>query len=95
MKFAFIHAEKAGFSVAALCRTLGVTRQGYYASLKRTPSQRLARDAELQRQVRATFLESGKRYGSPRVHQQLRREGWQGQQTRGGASDALPGAERS
>lgn len=75
MKFGFIHAEKVNFSVAALCRTLGVTRQGYYAYRSRPPSSRLARDAKLQEQVRETFLESGKRYGSPRVLRQLRREG--------------------
>ena len=75
MKFAFVHAEKAYFSVAALCRSLGVTRQGYYAYLKRPPSQRVARDIQLQQQVRATFLGSKKSYGSPRVLEQLHREG--------------------
>ena len=75
MKFSFIHAEKAFFSVVALCRVLGVTRQGYYAYVKRPASQRLARDAELQGHVHATFHESGKRYGSPRVLRQLVREG--------------------
>lgn len=30
MKFAFIHAEKALFPLAALCRIFGVTRAGYY-----------------------------------------------------------------
>jgi len=77
VKFAFIHAEKAFFSVAALCRTLGVSRQGYYVYAKRPPSRRLARDVELQQQVRATFLSSHKRYGTPRVLEQLRREGCQ------------------
>lgn len=77
MKFAFIHAEKASFSVAALCRTLGVTRQGYYAYVKRPASPRLARDAELQRHVKAIFRANNSRYGSPRVHQQLCREGCQ------------------
>jgi putative transposase len=75
VKFAFVHAEKAFFSVAALCRMLGVTRQGYYAYAKRPPSKRLARDAELQQQVKTIFVDNKKRYGSPRVHQQLRRDG--------------------
>ena len=75
MKFAFIHAEKANFSVAGLCRNLGVSRQGYYAHVSRPPSNRLAREAELQRRVQATFLNSSKRYGSPRVLKQLQREG--------------------
>ena len=32
MKFAFIAAEKATFPVSLLCRTLGVSRPGFYAS---------------------------------------------------------------
>ena len=77
MKFAFIHVEKAFFSVAALCRMLGVSRQGYYAYASRPPSPRIARDAELQQQVRTAFVQSGNRYGSPRVLHQLHREGHQ------------------
>lgn len=75
MKFAFIHAEKASFSVAALCRTLEVSRQGYYAYVKRPASPRVTRDAELQEHVRAAFRGSKGRYGSPRVRRQLRDEG--------------------
>jgi putative transposase len=75
MKFAFIHAEKAQFSVAAMCRVLGVTRQGYYAFLKRPPPPRAVRDAQLQEHVREVFGASNGRYGSPRVLRQLRRDG--------------------
>ena len=75
MKFAFIRAEKAEFSVAALCRVLGVSRQGYYAYAKRPPSARTLDDAELQKRVREVFEESEGRYGSPRILRALRRDG--------------------
>jgi transposase InsO family protein len=75
VKFAFIHAERAFFSVAALCRVLEVSRQGYYAFVARPPSQRVANDVALQDHVRRAFAQSGHRYGSPRVLHQLRREG--------------------
>jgi len=75
MKFAFIHAEKASFSVSALCRVLGVTRQGYYAYTARPISDRVTRDSELHQYVRTAFAESEQRYGSPRILRQLRREG--------------------
>jgi putative transposase len=75
MKFAFIHAEKVHFSVAALCRVLGVTRQGYYAFAKRPASPRTANDAKLQDSVREAFEESDGRYGSPRVLRKLKRDG--------------------
>ncbi len=33
MKFAFISEKKVAFPVAVLCRVLGVSSSGYYASL--------------------------------------------------------------
>jgi putative transposase len=75
MKFALIHAEKAFFPVAALCRLLGVTRQGYYAFAKRQTGARVEREAALCTQIREVHAESGERYGSPRVLRELRRQG--------------------
>jgi putative transposase len=75
MKFAFIHEEKARFPVAALCRLLQVSRQGYYAFVTRPPSPRSSSEAALQEQVRQTFEASRQRYGSPRVLRALHREG--------------------
>ena len=75
MKFAFIHAEKAQFPVAALCRLLDVSRQGYYAFASRGPTASTKADAELNNAVRTVFERSRGTYGSPRVRQQLRREG--------------------
>ena len=75
MKFAFIRAEKAHFPVRALCRVLQVTRQGYYAFLKRPQSTRAARDVVLRERVREVHERSRRRYGSPRVQNALRRDG--------------------
>lgn len=75
MKFAFIHAEKATFPVSALCRLLGVTRQGYYAFARRPASARADREQALRERLRAMHAESRGTYGSPRLHAALRREG--------------------
>jgi len=75
MRFAFIHAEKASFPVAALCRLLGVTRQGYYAYASRPPSERLNRERTLQQRVQQIHVESRGTYGSPRVLKALRQHG--------------------
>lgn len=75
MRFAFVHAEKASFPVAALCRVLNVTRQGYYAYAHRPPSRRVVSEAELGRQIRSVFTESRETYGSPRVLRELRQRG--------------------
>ncbi len=75
MKFAFIHAEKAYFPIAAMCRLLGVTRQGYYAYVSRSPSARVRSDAELCVLIREEFDKTRQTYGSPRVLEELRRRG--------------------
>ena len=48
MKFAFIRAEKEHFPIAAMCRLFGVTRQGFYAFVKRGVSDRVKADLEPQ-----------------------------------------------
>jgi putative transposase len=76
MKFAFVHAEKAYFPIAALCRLLGISRQGYYAYATRPPSARTVVDQQLGTQVRQVFEASEERYGSPRILKALRASGW-------------------
>ena len=75
MRFAFIDAEKATFPVAALCRVLGVTRQGYYAHATRPKSTRLEEEARLHARIRELHDESKQTYGSPRIHRALRVDG--------------------
>jgi transposase InsO family protein len=74
VKFAFVAAEKAlgEFKVTELCKALRVSSSGYYASRKRTPSKRAKKDEQLKVLINASFDESGKRYGSPRVLEDLR-----------------------
>jgi transposase InsO family protein len=71
VKFAFIATEKAAFPVNLLCRTLNVSRAGFYASQRRPPAPRVAADARLGLEIAAIHAESRQRYGSPRVHAEL------------------------
>jgi transposase InsO family protein len=60
-----------------MCRVLGVSRSGWYASCARSrPSERETRDAKLIDRIREIHAESRGTYGSPRVHAQLIREGY-------------------
>ena len=47
MRFAFIAAEKAGFPVRLLCRTLQVSRAGFYAWQGRPVAPRAQADERL------------------------------------------------
>jgi putative transposase len=75
VKFAFIHAERAGYPVTVLSRTLGVSRGGFYAWLARPESRRSAEDRRLAVLVRAAHDESRRTYGRPRVHVELAAQG--------------------
>lgn len=58
-----------------MCRVLGVARSGYYAARDRGLSQRRCKDLQLRQQIRGIHQESRGRYGSPRVHAELRARG--------------------
>jgi putative transposase len=75
VKFDFIHAKKACYPVAVLCEQLGVSRSGYYAWAQRAESPRSQSDRDLSLEVAAVHQESRGRYGSPRVHAELRARG--------------------
>ena len=69
-------AKKAkGPVVSVQCEVLGVSESGYWAWARRAPSDRALYDAWLTERIRALHAASGGRYGSPRVHAMLRREG--------------------
>ncbi|MCA1679328.1 MAG: IS3 family transposase, partial [Actinobacteria bacterium] len=71
-----ISAKKAlGHPVSLMCELLGVSESGYWAWMKRAPSDRELSDAWLTERIRQIHAASGGRYGSPRVHAMLAREG--------------------
>lgn len=75
MKFAFVDAEKAKYPIEVLCDVLGVSRSGFYAWKRRSPSPRTRRRARLTIEIVAAHEKSKRRYGSPRVHRALRANG--------------------
>jgi putative transposase len=71
VRFGFIAAEKAPFPVRLLCRTLQVSRAGFYAWQARAPAPHARADARLGLEIAAIHAESRQRYGSPRIHAEL------------------------
>lgn len=78
MKYVFIEKHQAEFSIKAMCRVLRVARSGWY-----TWCQRRAR-ISLRQQFRqhchsvvlAAFTRSKQRYGTPRLTDKLRAQGY-------------------
>jgi putative transposase len=75
MKYRLIGAEKAQHPVSLLCEVLGVSRSGFHAWLRRTPSKRWVDDVSLLELIHQIHEESDGTYGSPRVHAELRHRG--------------------
>ncbi len=71
-RFRFVAEQAAQFPVSLLCRTLGVTRGGYYAWRRRPPSARAVADRELSERISEIHDQTLGIYGAPRVHVELR-----------------------
>ena len=63
------------FPVKECCVALRVSRSGYYRWLGREQSAGAERNRDLLKEIRRVYDEHKGRYGSPRVTQQLRKEG--------------------
>ena len=75
MKFSFVAKHRGLWPAGWLCGALGVSRGGFYAWLRRSPSARARSDEELSAKVRASFLASDRTYGARRVWHDVLAEG--------------------
>jgi putative transposase len=75
---AFIASQRTEHNVphAVACRALGVSESWFYKWRDRRPTPRQDRRARLAAAVRRGFDASGGTYGSPRVGDELREQGW-------------------
>jgi transposase InsO family protein len=74
--YPFIEAEKTQQrNVKRACELLEVSRAAYYANRADSPSTRQLVDQELTEHIRQAHQASKGRYGAPRIHAQLRRDG--------------------
>jgi putative transposase len=75
---AFIASQKAAHRVpyAVSCRALGVSESWFHKWHDRPPTPAAQRRAAVDAAVAREFEASGKTYGSPRIHAELRADGW-------------------
>ena len=71
MRYGFIARHQAIWPVKTMCRMLAVSKAGFYEWRGRLPSRRCLEDARLTGLIRASFQESDRTYGSPRVWRDL------------------------
>ena len=75
MRFRCIEDRRADYPVTIMCGVLGVSPAGYYAWRSRPESQRSAANRELVDDIRRVHRDTNGRYGSPRIHAELRAQG--------------------
>src|SRR5699024_4676565 len=67
--------HKNQFSIVKMSQVLGVSRSGYYRWRGRGPSDRALENKRLKDRIKEIWEDSYKTYGSPRIHEQLKKEG--------------------
>jgi len=70
--FEFVGREKANHEVRRMCRLLGASPSGYYASRRRPTCPRKTEDARLRDLIIAIHQRSRGNYGMPRIWDELR-----------------------
>jgi transposase InsO family protein len=70
-----VTAHRAEFGVVPLCAVLELPVSTYYNRVGRPPSTRAQDDGVLAERIEKIWVDSGRTYGSPRVHAQLARDG--------------------
>jgi len=73
MAYRFLQSHRDGYTITEMAGLLGVSRSAYYQWARRgVSSRRKEADAELLRLIRQIVIKHHRRYGSPRVRQELR-----------------------
>lgn len=75
MRFRFIEDRRADYPVTVMCEALGVSPAGYYAWRARPESRRSAANRDLVDHIARVHRDSHGRYGSPRIHSELKAQG--------------------
>lgn len=76
MRYRFIQHQQTTYPVRVLCQVLAVSRSGFYAwRRRRQETPRQVQNRLLLAQLRMVYYRSQQRYGSPRIHRALRRQG--------------------
>lgn len=75
MRFQFIEGHRDEFPITRMCQVLEVSRSGYYGWRRRPASEREMANHALYQEIQAVYESSHGTYGSPRIYQELRRQG--------------------
>jgi putative transposase len=67
--------KRLRYSIAQICRVLGVSRSGYYRWLNRKPSKRAQEEARLEVEIKAAHRRTRETFGPERLQRELSEHG--------------------
>jgi len=76
MSYSCVKSCADEYPVSRVCEVLQVSESGYYAWLKRPPSQREQANQSLQTRIQAIWEQVKQCYGAPRIHAELQAQGF-------------------
>jgi len=76
VKYACIERCRNRYSIQLMCRLLGVSRSGFYATKPRPESARSKQNRELVKEIKRVHTQSKGVYGSPKIQAELVDEGF-------------------
>jgi transposase InsO family protein len=76
MKYQYIEKNRLRFGIQKMCRALHVSSSGYYSWRKAGDSKRDIENKKLLWQIRLVHKKHKKRYGSPRITEELKDNGY-------------------
>jgi transposase InsO family protein len=68
--------HKSKFSLGRMAKILKVSRRGYYNYLQTKGNRKIDRDIRLVTEIKSIFAASKSTYGSPRIHAELKANGY-------------------
>lgn len=75
MKYAVITRHLGEFPVRLMCDALRVSPAGFYAAQTRPPSARQRSNQRLRLEIRTVHAATKRRYGAPKIHEELQAQG--------------------
>ena len=76
MKYCFVKDYRSEFTIEKMCQVLKVSRSGFYDWNSRKKSRRQMENEILREKIEEIFKKSRELYGSPRVHAELKAQGY-------------------
>ncbi|MCX7920539.1 MAG: IS3 family transposase [Clostridia bacterium] len=75
IRFQYLNENQSKYNIKKACKTLNISRSGFYEYLNRKPSKRMLENDVLSTEIRKIFEEHIGRYGSIRISKVLEQKG--------------------